>query len=1171
MSAVFSALGAPLDGLNLIEASAGTGKTWTIAALYARLVLEKALSPEQILVVTYTKAATAELRGRIRARLGQLADSFERNQPVDDFCAALLAATTEDARLDAAKRLRTAVSGFDAAAVFTIHSFCQRALGENALLAGLELEREFLADEADLLQSAADAAWKAEVAAASPAWLGWLIANKASPENWLKLLRAYLSHSDLRIALPIGVDAAACEMRFQEAAVVLRDAWVQDGDVALQWLATRSEAGEFNGSHRKDWLAGSIALWRQWLAGNGLPNVVEDEKSPGQAESKVRRLYARELANGLKTAAEVPAVFNLFEPFISTAMQLQQAYALRLAATHARLIGELAERVAERKLALGVMSFHDLLVELAQALDGPNSAQLIAALQDRYHAALIDEFQDTDPLQFRIFDRLFNSTSNQASVFLVGDPKQAIYAFRGAELHAYLAARAKVDLNRRYSLSINRRSTPALVDAVGQVFSQSATPFLLEDLDYPVVAAEDDKPILTITGQLQPAMAWEWLGDEALGKGEARSLAAARCADRIAALLASGVAKLGEEPLTGGDIAVLAGAHAELEAMQLALSERGVPSVRLSQESVFDTDEARDLLQLLSALIEPSERAVRAAMATVSMGLEAADLYARLHDEAAWEATLADFRRWQQLLHSRGAMAALNAWLIESGCAERIAAWRDGERRLTNLLHLFELIELARRERPGLAPLLAWYRNTLADSSGENEGRLMRLESDASRVRLVTIHASKGLEYPVVFCPFLWEGALFKQGETLALCHEGDGNVLDFGSERFEARRAAAKQEKLAEKLRLLYVALTRPKSACFIAWGEVSDLPSSALGWLLAGGAERDRNANTLKQEVDALIAKAGSASIMGWTDRLPDVATEHMQSPPTHGDAHLAKLTRRLSWQWRMSSFSALTAGVHAESPDYDANPRDPWLPDPDKAGLFDTFPAGPRAGICLHTLFEHWDFRSRDRTKLEALAHKHLLAHGFDADWTGMAADLVEATMAAPVTEQGRSLYGLPPQQCLVELEFTYRLQPFAWAALAAVLADPVHGMPPVFAQAAAGLSAEVGAGYLKGFIDLACELDGRHYVLDWKSNRLLGYGPAELETAMAEEHYYLQALIYCVALHRYLCWRKPGYDYDRDFGGALYLFLRGMPNGGVWRYRPTLGLIHALETLLCGAPR
>ncbi|QDQ26633.1 exodeoxyribonuclease V subunit beta [Chitinimonas arctica] len=1172
----FEALSAPLDGLNLIEASAGTGKTWTIAALYARLVLERELRPEQILVVTYTKAATAELRGRIRARLAELADALEgADEPAalahvqerDPHFLYPLLLSRPDPAADA-RRLRAAVSGFDAAAVFTIHGFCRRALGEHALAAGLELGREFLADEAEVLQAVADQAWKAETATATPSWLNWLIEQRQSPDSWALTLRGYLNQPGLQLALPEIGALDEREARFENAFAAASQAWASQGEAALAWLWARTEAGEFKGSHRKDWLHGSVAAWQQWLGGLPLPKVKEDDKAAGQAEAKLRRLYGRELAAALKTPAEVPAVFQLLEPLAEAALALQQSYTAQLACLHARLIGELGERLVERKAQLGVMSFHDLLIELDAALAGEGGPQLCQALQNRYHAALIDEFQDTDPLQFRIFDRLFGAGSDGTTAFLVGDPKQAIYAFRGAELHAYLAARDGVPHDRRYSLDTNRRSTPALVQAIEQLFNCAPQPFLLDELDYPSVQALPDKPLLYIDGQPQAALNWLWLGDAALGKGEAGERAAEQSARQIAGLLSlgrDGRARLGEQPLAGGDIAVLASSHAELQAMQAALTRHGVASVRISRQSVFDTEEARDLLQILNALAEPGERSVRTALATPLAGLSGDELYRLLLDEPAWEAMLAEFRRWHALLLGRGAMAALSAWLHDSGTALRLAGWQDGERRLTNLLHLFELLELARQDHPGLGPLLGWYRQELANAAqGEDDSRLMRLESDAARVKLVTIHAAKGLEYPLVFCPFLWNGQLFKKSETLPLCHEQGVTVLDFGSPRQAIRWELAGQERLAEKLRLLYVALTRPRTACFIAWGEVNEMAQSALGWLLAGGVQRQRSAAELQAELTTLIDAGETA--MGWAAPLPErAARERAQEPVT---VELAHLGRRLHWQWRMSSFSALTAGVHAEAPDYDALTA-PAATDMPPAGRFDSFPAGPRAGVLLHSLFEEWDFNRRDRAALEALAGRLLAAHGFETHWAPMAADMVEAALYTPLTDGGARLADVPTGQRLIELEFTFALLPFSWPALAALLAQPAYGLPAVFAEAAASLHADVAKGYLKGFIDLSCQLDGRHYILDWKSNRLTDYGEAGLLAAMADEHYYLQALIYCVALHRYLKWRKPDYQYAQHFGGALYLFLRGLPEAGLWRYQPPLALLEALEVLLCGS--
>ena len=504
---------------------------------------------------------------------------------------------------------------------------------------------------------------------------------------------------------------------------------------------------------------------------------------------------------------------------------------------------------------------------------------------------------------------------------------------------------------------------------------------------------------------------------------------------------------------------------------------------------------------------------------------------------------------------------------MQSGTALRIAGWQDGERRLTNLLHLFELLENAAQQRGGMGPVLAWYRSELdVVDGGEDDERLMRLESDAARVRLLTVHAAKGLEFPLVFCPFLWNGQLFRVGEA-PLFHDAEGAVLDLGSAQFASNQALARDEKLAEKLRLLYVALTRAMCACYVSWGSANGIETSALAWLLAGGVLQKRDAEALHGEVDALIAASGDA--MAWCDELDPAA---LISPPIEPSPiiEVAALHRPLLWQWRMSSFSALTAGLHEERPDYDTR----LLTDTVElapAGRFAAFPAGPRAGVCLHALFERWDFNCRDRQALEALAALTLQAHAIDTAWVPMATALVEATLSTPLAG-GHCLRDVAPADRLIELEFTYPLRPFTWRELSAVLADPTHALPAWLIDASRRLDTQLSSGYLKGFIDLTCRLDGRHYIVDWKSNRLDDYAADSLAHEMAAEHYYLQALIYCVALHRYLRWRQPDYAHARDFGGALYLFLRGLDPAlagqGIWSLVPSLALITALEEVLCG---
>lgn len=1171
----FDVVRAPLTGINLIEASAGTGKTWTIAALYARLVLENDLKPAQILVVTFTKAATGELRGRIRARLAELAEAFDGGA-ADELAQSLIALWSPRPYAEAARRLRAAVSDFDAAAIYTIHGFCQRALSEQAVAAGIELQREMLADESALTQEAFDAVWKAEMATISPLFARWLVAQKQSPDAWCARLRGHLGKPFQQIVAPDGVDVQQLQddfqLAYQQAQVGLHDG----GEQVYEWLQLQVEAKAFSGrNHTAKLIESAWVFWCRWL--NGAPGL----DVPGEpSDAAVSRLMASTLREVQKTSTDLPSLFQAFEALWSAREHLLSGFTIELQVIQARALQQAETVLAQRKLQQGVMGYNDLLLGLEEALAGEQGEHLAQALRTKYPAALIDEFQDTDPLQFAIFQKLF--TGGDMPLFLVGDPKQAIYAFRGADLYTYLQARNETPPAQRHTLPTNRRSTPLLVQAVATLFNQAGElPFAIPGLHFPPVAALEGKPTLSVDGASSAALHWLWFDNPSSNKGDATRVATEESADAIARLVRLGEcgrARLGQRPLASGDIAVLAATHLQLDRMQQALAERGIASVRISQQSVFQTEEAHDLLQVLRALADPSSAHISAALATALTGGIASQLLADMADDARWLEILGNWRHWHELLLQRGPMAACSAWALDSGVMQRLAALQDGERRLTNLLHLIELVELAHRERPGLAPLLAWFRTALQDASlGDVEAGQMRLESDAARVKLVTIHAAKGLEYPLVFCPYLWDGALFRANETLYPCHEDGRLVLDFGSPQFDARRERARAERLSEKLRQLYVALTRPMSACFIAWGSVKEVATSALGWLLAGGAERERDSEALRAELDALVADY--AGMMAWLT-LPEGGDAGDGQLEEGAIMHVAQMPRSLNWQWHMASFSRLTAGLHEERPDYDLRLLDVSAADeaPPVQDRFARFPAGPQAGVCLHTLFENWDFTSTDRAKLESLCRDTLITHGLDAEWADLAADLVTATLATPVTPHGDRLQGLPAHKLLVELEFTYTLQPLAWPALVRLLEDPAHALPASFAAAARNLESSVPGGFLKGFIDLSCDLAGRYYVLDYKSNRLsnsrAGYDGATLEAAMAREHYYLQALIYCVALHRYLRWRRPDYDYERHFGGASYLFLRGMgPDAegampGVWFYRPSLALIEDLQALLCG---
>jgi exodeoxyribonuclease V beta subunit len=1165
------------SGRSLIEASAGTGKTWTLTALYARLLLEKQLSVGQILVVTFTTAATAELRERIRKRLADLLAVYENGPGPDELLNRLHARYPDQA---SHRRLLLAVHGFDEAAIFTIHGFCQRALQDAAFEAGGDFDSELVQDDRELLDALLADLWRHELAAAEPEWAAFLVQQKITPQSLRKRLRNHLGKPYLRVEPQPG-SCQQLNTLSQHWAEAQRLWQALSGD----WLVELCGFGGFK-SNMAD--ASKLRAWQTELDG-----YFSDAAALFDKGDACRRLSREGLAKACKKDCQAPA-----SPLAAALQQLcealEQARPLaeqRLVDLQVRLIDQLNQQLPARKAAQRLLAFDDLLNRLQQALLGEGGEQLAETLRSQYPVALIDEFQDTDPVQYQVFERIYREGGD---LCFVGDPKQAIYAFRGADLATYL--RARDEAQQRYGLDTNHRSSAELIEALNLLF-QRPRPFAERGLDYPRVgASQRSRARLVLPAQdavEQAPLALVWLSDEHLGKGEAGRLAAEDSARRIAALLAAsaiGEAYFedadGRKPLRGGDIAVLVASHRQAAEVAEQLRLRGVPSVRRGKESVWHSEEAEELGAVLAAYAEPGrESLLRYALATRLLGRSAADLLAFREDPASWDRERESAERYQQLWQQHGFMRLFRSWLDEQQVSPRLLELVDGERRLTNLLHLAELLQTESLQRSSLESLLAWmHAQRSADVHGEEA--LLRLESDAERVQIVTIHTSKGLEYPLVFCPYLWDGALLRQHEDIT-CHAEDGTpLLDLGGAQFDEHRQRACEERFAEKLRLTYVALTRARDRLWLHWGPVDCKPkkdgslaenglhSSALAWLLHGrelpgeqalnelaGHLQQLTPTGLQAELSRLVdASAGGMALLPLREAEASAAGEQRCAPPQQ----LASLQRSLYSAWRMGSFSALTAGLHSEAPDRDLSA--PTQVSEPGSGFF-AFPRGARAGVCLHAIFEDW---ANDKGPLAERIPATLTEHGIDAEaWAGIASAQIEQVLDTPLDGAGLRLRTL--QRRLPELGFTFPVARLDLPRLRAQLLDPANGLPA--AMRAQRLQFETLSGFMTGFIDLTFEYQGRWYILDYKSNwlgsRVADYSSERLETAIAGEHYYLQYLIYLVALRRFLRLRLGGAFTADQLGGAYYLFLRGMPEAGVYFQRPAERLLDALDQLFSEA--
>ena len=1181
MSMPLDPLALPLAGRHLIEASAGTGKTWTIAALYLRQLLENRREPGQMLVVTFTEAAAAELRERIAARLFEARDALLGGVPKDDFLAALVG-RLPDPEL-ARAHLNDALLRLDELAVHTIHGFCGRVLAEHAFSAGSRFEADIETDVRPLTAQILGDFWRRECAAASPLVLDALYGLwPMGPESLTKALGKLAGRADLRL-LPAASEASvpATQSALSRAARAFAAAWPASRAAVLTLLCDHAGLSRTKDNGYKpvdlEALFGVIDAW------------VPDPQ--GFPPAGIERLTPAVLDAALKPTARSKGIAAPVHPLFDAAAALTAAgqafvQAVTVATVHAAL-DYLRQQSEARLVTRGQRGFDSLLQELSAALDGPGGPALAGTLCGRYPVVMIDEFQDTDPLQYRLFDQMHRVAADGTGLYLIGDPKQAIYQFRGADVFAYLAARNAIPAGQRHTLTTNQRSTGRLVTAVNALFRQHPRPFVLDapgqQIEFYEVAAagRTEQAPLRVDGEALPACEVWWLAreDKPISKERAGEQALAATAARVAQLLALGAAgraRVGDQALCGRHIGILVKSNRQAGAVQAALRRAGVDSVCLREDSVYQSAEALALERILQAALDPTASgALRTALATHLLGATAGDIAALDGDEAAWEGHVALFHNARRRWLAAGPLPMLFGLMQEAGIIGRLHASPDGARALTNLTHLGELLQAQASSRPGLDAQLRFLRDAIAGEGGLAENRQLRLESDANLVQIVTVHKAKGLEWEIVFLPFAWsekkpdDAPPFQFHDPADLAFTAD---LDPSSVHADL----ARKEELAERVRLLYVALTRARQHCALPFGAINLADRGALAWLLYGGEDlKYLDEAAARAPWQALVTASDGAIVL---TEPPTHAQHPVGGAPQSGQARA--FAGRIDSRWRVTSYSALAAGaVGADRPDHDAVDAGALavvetasLTPSDNSGVLPIarFPRGAAAGTSLHGLFEVLDFPHAHGPALGDAVAQTLARAGYPPLWQPTLERLVADVLDTPLDGQALRLRDIGRAQRRDELEFYFPLARIEAATLNRLLEATT------LAAGAAALRFDAVQGVLKGYIDLVFEHAGRFYLADYKSNWLgsgaADYAPAALRAAMAEHRYDLQYLVYTVALHRYLRLRVADYDYDRHFGGAYYLFLRGMApthgSAGIYFDRPDQALVLALETALCG---
>ena len=1133
----FDVCGPLPTGVTVLEASAGTGKTFTIAGLAARYVAE-GTPLEHLLLVTFTRMATGELRDRVRRRLVTAEHGLARalagvSPPVDDSVLVLLATGSADEVETRRRRLAVALADFDAATIATTHGFCQHVLSGLGVAGDVELDVTFTDDLSDLVKEVVDDLY----------------------------VRRFHRSRDL----PPFSRAEA--QRIGDTAVSNPDA------------------------------------------------VVEPQDAPESSERAMRR----------------------------------------------RLACAVRDEVERRKRRAAVLTYDDLLTRLRHTLaDDQRGAAACHRLRDRYQVALVDEFQDTDPVQWEIMRRLFGD--GDATLVLIGDPKQAIYSFRGADVYAYLEAARQA--RSRATLSVNWRSDQPLVDAYDALFGGSR----LGDvgITYRTVRAAPAHQQPRLAGAPEPAALRVRIVHRDDGhvrrttKGylsaqPAREHIAADLAGDVVRLVSSGAeilersehgAETGRVRLRPGHVAVLVPRHRDATLVRDALDAVGVPAVVNGAGSVFATPIAGEWLRLLQALERPTGATpAHAAALTVFLGWTAEQVATA--GDAAWEELHARLHRWAGVLRRRGVASLLETITLAEGLPGRMLAQVDGERRLTDLRHVGQLLHAqATSEQLGVTALTGWLRQRIADAGDDRdaEDRARRLESDAEAVQVMTVHRSKGLEFPVVYCPYLWHPGWIPPDEP-PVYHDtraGDRRAIDVGSTGQGRSWRKHVEERRGEELRLAYVALTRARHQAVVWWAASWDSRDSALCRLLFF---RDEHGNVAVDGEEPPGDAEAEAVFRELAERAPGCIRVQRSDggdgavwageprPPASLEAR--RFGRRLDTQWRRTSYSGITVGAHDERVASEAEdavvsdeevvapPRPPAgaggpVPAPEPpAGTGDeprlravpsllaAMPGGAEVGTLVHGVLERIDFAAADLDGelAAALARERARRHLDVGDPAAVAAGLraaVETPLGPLVGETRLRDVGLADR--VDELGFELPLaggdDPTAEVSMddvAAVLSEHVPAGDVLFGYAErlgdASLQHRL-RGYLSGSLDLVVRVPGsagapRFAVIDYKTNWLGAageplstwhYRPEALVEAMYRSHYPLQALLYTVALHRYLRWRLPGYDPERNLAGALYLFVRGMVGPttprvddqpcGVFGWKPPAALVQALSGVFDG---
>ncbi|WP_075321071.1 exodeoxyribonuclease V subunit beta [Histophilus somni] len=1193
----FNPISTPLSAVSLIEASAGTGKTHSIVSLYIRLLLQagennfsQALEVDQILVVTYTEMATQELKQRIRERVYQTKQALIQYQQhqnktllEDQFLQELLP-YIKDIDL-AVYRLTLAERNLDISAVSTIHSFCRRVLMQYAFNSGVHFNMELVSDESELIQRLANELWRENFYHQPLSVANFIFKKLGSPKQLVSYVYKYLSQPPkVNTQKPHLLEISLQQFLHTQVEPQLskihqfKQRWLENEKALRELVALKK--------WRKDWFESRFNKMRVWAEN-------EDIQQPEAAK------YFYQLELDKKEPLVSHDLFSELENLVTNEVtQISNNFSVLLY----HCVHELNRKIMDYKLTHQQKGFDDLLRLVRNALYQPQGDKLAQLIRHQYPFAMIDEFQDTDQQQYDIFYQIYiKSAVKNTGFIMIGDPKQSIYKFRGADIFTYLKATEQAQY--RFSLGENWRSTQPLIQTINYLFDfQENSPFLHKKIPFQQVAKglyyDTQGNLLPnrfcLNGRIEPALRGYLTDNNDTQLAE-------NCALSIEQWLQSAVqnqAILDNKPLKAKNIAVLVSSFTQAEKIQKALRDKGIASVYLSDRSnVFDSITAKELLHILRACLNPlNENNILNALSTALFAKTGAEIFQIKQDENLWENCVERFIAYQQQWQRQGILPMLHHLFAVEKINENLQMMEQGERKMTDLWHLSELLQQATRLNDTESSLVRWFEKQI-----QGEERLeeqIRLESDRELVKIVTLHKSKGLAYDLVWIPFICKPSLFRDNAINTYYDENQEQVLwDMDKQHSDE----IEKERMAEDIRLLYVALTRAKYQIVINFPRIFEKKWNALLYVLTkgqiGANKRIDDEYDAKKLLSPIIEELGEQCVEIEEDkkllvRRNEYITVQQALSPVEAEEFHGKIERN----WTVTSFTEMTyrhqrnrslnsrqkaqqieiSGVFDQARDHDVRENGH-----DMSASFDIklsadsdypvgfspfdFPHGVHVGSEFHRYFEKYNMtQALNDDQLSKLCQTLQLSD----EWQNPLKKWINAIFNTPLKQDiaGFTLGNIKSQDCLKEMQFYLKLNQSFNENVFNRLLSKYHHLPssPILMDRIKGM--------VRGFIDLVVRFEGKYYLLDYKSN-LLGYSSQHYQQdnliqVMCNNHYDWQYLIYTIALHRYLKERDKNYDYQRDFGGVLYTFLRGMngkDNSGIFFDKPDWRLISELESL------